>query len=76
MDFRDAMGTTVMIGLEFLVAADLIRTVTIDPTFENVGSLGLLILLRTVLSFAIEVEINGYWPWKRPNAATSPQDEA
>jgi uncharacterized membrane protein len=52
------------LGLEFLVAADIIGTVTVSPTREGILSLGLLILLRTVLSWSITVEIEGCWPWE------------
>ncbi len=52
-------------GLEILVAADLIRTVAVDPTMENVLVLGLIVLIRTFLSFSLEIEIEGIVPWKR-----------
>jgi hypothetical protein len=52
-------------GLEVLVAADLIRTVAVDPTMENVLVLGLIVLIRTFLSFSLEIEIEGIVPWKR-----------
>jgi len=52
------------LGLDFLVAADIIGTVTVAPTREGIMSLGLLILLRTVLSWSITVEIEGCWPWQ------------
>jgi hypothetical protein len=58
-----------LLGLELLVAADLVRTVAIAPTIENVATLGLIVLIRTVLSFSIEIEIEGVAPWRR--AATS-----
>jgi uncharacterized membrane protein len=53
-----------MLGLEFLVAADIIRTVTIKPTLEGLLSLGMLIVLRIVLGWSIAVEIEGCWPWQ------------
>ena len=46
------------------MAADIVGTVVVDPTFENLGVLGLIVLIRTLLSFALEVEINGRWPWQ------------
>jgi uncharacterized membrane protein len=58
------MGKALMLGLEFLVAADIIRTVTIQPTRESILSLGLLILVRIVLGWSIAVEIEGCWPWR------------
>jgi uncharacterized membrane protein len=58
------IGKALQLGLEFLVAADIIRTVTIEPTNEGIVSLGLLILVRTFLSWSITVEIEGCWPWQ------------
>jgi uncharacterized membrane protein len=58
------IGKALQLGLEFLVAADIIRTVIIEPTRQNILSLGLLILVRTVLSWSITVEIEGCWPWQ------------
>jgi uncharacterized membrane protein len=59
------LGRSIIVGLEILIAADIIRSVVIDPTFANVGVLGLLVLVRTFLSWALDVEINGEWPWQR-----------
>ncbi|HKK07679.1 MAG TPA: DUF1622 domain-containing protein, partial [Gemmatimonadota bacterium] len=56
-------------GLEFLVAADIVGTVAIDPTFRNLGVLALIVLVRTALSFALEVEVNGHWPWRTTDVA-------
>ncbi len=58
------IGRALQLGLEFLVAADIIRTVTVSPTREEILSLGLLIVVRTVLSWSITVEIEGCWPWQ------------
>ena len=58
------IGRALQLGLEFLVAADIIRTVTVSPTREGILSLGLLIVVRTVLSWSITVEIEGCWPWQ------------
>jgi uncharacterized membrane protein len=63
--FRRGLGKAILIGLELLVAADIIRSVAIAPSFESVGVLGLLVLVRTFLSWSLEVEINGEWPWQR-----------
>jgi uncharacterized membrane protein len=54
-----------VLGLELLVAADIINSVAISPTFASVGVLGLIVLVRTFLSWVLEVEINGEWPWQR-----------
>lgn len=61
---KTCLGRALQLGLEFLVAADIIRTVTITPTRESIISLGLLIVIRTVLSWSITVEIEGCWPWQ------------
>jgi uncharacterized membrane protein len=58
------IGKALQLGLEFLVAADIISTVTVSPTREGIVSLGLLILVRTFLSWSITVEIEGRWPWQ------------
>ena len=58
------LGKALLLGLEFLVAADIIRTVTIRPTVESILSLGLLVLVRIVLGWSIAVEIEGCWPWR------------
>jgi uncharacterized membrane protein len=58
------LGRALLLGLEFLVAADIIRTVTIEPTRESLLSLGLLVLVRIILGWSIAVEIEGCWPWQ------------
>lgn len=62
--FRRSLGQGILLGLEFLVAGDIVGTVVIDPTFRSLGVLGLIVGVRTFLSFALEVEINGRWPWR------------
>lgn len=62
--YRTRLGRGILLGLEFLVAADIIGTVSVEPTFENLGVLALIVLIRTFLSFSLEVEINGRWPWQ------------
>jgi uncharacterized membrane protein len=62
---RQSFGGVVLLALEVLVAADLIRTVAVAPTLTNVGVLGLIVLIRTFLSFSLEVEIDGVPPWRR-----------
>jgi len=59
------LGRAIVLGLELLVAADIIRSVGIDPTFASVGVLAFIVLVRTFLSWALEVEIYGEWPWQR-----------
>jgi uncharacterized membrane protein len=67
--FRRGLGQAILLGLEFLVAADIIRSVALDFTFVSVGILGLLVLIRTFLSWSIEVEIEGEWPWRRARSS-------
>ena len=61
---RRTFGRGLLLGLEVLVAADLIRTVSVDLTLEGIGALGLLVVVRTILSFSIDVEVNGVLPWR------------
>ncbi len=63
--YRQDLGRGILLGLEFLVAADIIRTVAVAPTLEGVLVLGLIVLIRTFLSMALEVELLGRWPWQR-----------
>lgn len=62
---RRTLGGAILAGLEVLVAGDLIRTVAIAPTLDNVVILGIIVLIRTFLSFSLEIEIEGTLPWKR-----------
>jgi uncharacterized membrane protein len=66
--YRRQLSRGILLGLEFLVAADIIGTVAIEPTFRSVGVLGVIVLIRTFLSFTLEVEITGHWPWEGPVA--------
>ena len=61
---RSFVGRTILLSLEILVAADLIRTVAVDPSLENVGVLALIVLIRTFLSFSLDIEIEGRLPWR------------
>jgi uncharacterized membrane protein len=63
--FREVFGGAILLALEVLVAADLIRSVAIDTTLESVAVLGLIVLIRTFLSFSLEIEIEGMVPWRR-----------
>ena len=71
--FRQDFGGAIVLGLEFLVAGDIIRTVVVAPTLENVAVLAIIVLVRTVLSMALQVEIEGRWPWHR-HALVPPVD--
>jgi uncharacterized membrane protein len=66
---RESFGGVILLGLEILVAADLVRTVAVAPTLENVAILGLIVLIRTFLSFSLEIEIEGVAPWRRAAAS-------
>ena len=64
--FRTRLGRSILLGLELLVAADIIGTVAVEPTAQNLYVLGLIVLIRTFLSVSLEVEIDGRWPWQKP----------
>ncbi|WP_394770833.1 DUF1622 domain-containing protein [Lacisediminihabitans sp.] len=71
--FRRFLGRSILLGLELLVAADIIRTVAVTPTLESVAVLGGIVLIRTFLSFSLELEITGRWPWqKAPDGSQQP----
>jgi uncharacterized membrane protein len=70
--YRQALGRAILLGLEFLVAADIIRTVVVAPTLDNVVILGLIVLIRTFLSMALQLELEGHWPWQRAVEARPP----
>src|SRR5215213_59253 len=61
---RQSIGQGILLGLELLVAGDIIRTVVVGPTFTSVGVLAVIVLIRTFLSFSLEVELTGRWPWQ------------
>jgi uncharacterized membrane protein len=64
--FRREMGRAMLVGLEFLVAGDIIRTVVVIDSITDVASLGLVVVIRTVLVFTIHLEVEGHWPWQAP----------
>jgi uncharacterized membrane protein len=69
---RQSLGGTLLLGLEILVAADLVRTIAVAPTVDNVLILGLIVLIRTFLSFSLETEISGTVPWRRADRSGNP----
>jgi uncharacterized membrane protein len=74
--FREMLGRSILLGLELLVAGDIVRTVAAKPTLTSVAVLGAIVVIRTFLSFSLEVEVTGQWPWQRRSAAgTSRSDE-
>ncbi len=72
--YKHQMGRSLLLGLEFLVAGDVVRTVALEPTLLNVAVLGLLVLVRTFLAWTLSVEIEGRWPWQpRADAGSLPK---
>ena len=67
-DYKHQIGRSLLLGLEFLVAGDVVRTVALEPTLVNVAVLGLLVLVRTFLSWTLTVEIESRWPWQARSA--------
>jgi uncharacterized membrane protein len=67
--FRQELGKTVLLGLELLVAGDIVRTVATSPSLTSVAILAAIVLIRTFLSFSLEVEITGRWPWQKREIA-------
>jgi uncharacterized membrane protein len=63
--YRQQLGRSILLGLELLVAADIIRTVAVTPTLTSVAVLAGIVLIRTFLSFSLELEITGAWPWQK-----------
>jgi uncharacterized membrane protein len=72
---RRDLGRCILLGLEVLIVADIVRTIIVDPTFESVAVLGAIVVIRIVLSFSLEVEIDGAWPWRRREARARPDGE-
>lgn len=76
--YRNDLGRAILLGLEFLVAGDIIGTIAAPPTFESLALLAFVIVIRTFLSFALETEIHGQWPWRRREAepqSTGPDED-
>ena len=74
--FRRRLGRAILLGLEFLVAADIIRTVAVTPTGESVLVLGGIVLIRTFLSFSLQLEMTGAWPWQQRSVAAADKQSA
>ena len=64
-ELRENLGRAILLGLEVLIIADIIRTIVVDQSLESVAILGLIVAIRIVLSFSLDVEIDGAWPWSR-----------
>jgi uncharacterized membrane protein len=74
--FREQLGRSILLGLEFLVAADIIRTVAVTPDARSVAVLGGIVLIRTFLSFSLQLEVTGYWPWQKARQQQAAADAA
>ncbi len=70
--YRQGLGRAILLGLEFLIAGDIIRTVVVAPTLENVLILALIVIIRTFLSMALQLEVEGRWPWNRGEELRNP----
>lgn len=76
---RQMMGRAVLLGLEILIIADIVQTISIDPTLESAATLGLVVLVRTFLSFSLEIELDGIVPWQRwrlTDRSSRPDDDS
>ena len=78
---RRNLGRCILLGLEVLIVADIVRTIIVDPTIASVTVLGIIVVIRILLSFSLEVEIDGVWPWRRSQLersqdATAPPDNS
>ena len=74
--YRQDLGRAILLGLEFLIAGDIIRTVVVAPTLENIVILGLIVLIRTFLSMALQLEVEGRWPWQHPDESPTPSRDS
>ncbi len=70
--YRQSLGRSILIGLEFLIAGDIIRTVAVAPTFYNLGTLAVLVVIRSFLSWGLSMEIEGRWPWQTGRGRSRP----
>jgi uncharacterized membrane protein len=62
--FRQNLGRVILVGIEFLIAGDIIHSIAVTPTFASIGILGLIVIIRSILSIELEMEIEGHWPWQ------------
>lgn len=65
IQFRQTLGKSILLGLEIMIAADIMATVVTDPTLESVSVLGLIVIIRTILSLSLQVEVEGKFPWQK-----------
>ena len=66
---RQGIGRSILLGLEILIIADIVQTITIDPTLESAATLGVIVVVRVLLSFSLEIELEGVLPWRRGGAS-------
>jgi uncharacterized membrane protein len=71
---RQRLGRAILLGLEILIVGDIVRTIIVDPTINSVAVLGMIVIIRIVLSFSLEVEIDGVWPWDQWRLSHNPND--
>lgn len=74
--FRRFLGRSILLGLEILVAADIIKTVAVTPTLESVAVLAAIVVIRTFLSWSLELEISGRWPWQKSSVARAASSDS
>lgn len=76
---RRNVGRAILLGLEFLIIADIVMTITVDPTLKSAAALGVIVLVRTFLSFSLEIELEGSLPWRRraagPDSDRTPRSD-
>ena len=72
---RRDLGRCILLGLEVLIVADIVRTIIVDPTLESVAVLGVIVVIRILLSFSLEVEIDGAWPWQQSQIGSRAEPE-
>ena len=75
-ELRADLGRAILLGLEFMVIADIIGTVAVEPTLHNLGVLAVIVTIRTLLSFALELEVSGRWPWQKPGSLSAAGNRA
>jgi uncharacterized membrane protein len=75
-DYRANLGRGILIGLEILIAADILKSVVVDPTLQGIAVLGGIVAIRTFLSISLDVEINGHWPWQTTRLAREADAQA
>jgi uncharacterized membrane protein len=75
--YRQELARAILLGLELLIAGDIIRTVAVQPTLESVTILGAIVLIRTFLNMTLQLEVEGHWPWQRASrTAAAPEPDA